>query len=40
MVVELVQLDFRDGFLAEEADGQEVVLISKGGGDYRSIVLM
>ena len=34
-VVELVQTDFRDGDLAEEATWQAVVLIPKGKKDYR-----
>ena len=33
MLVMLVQLEYRDGVLAEEAAWQEVVLIPKGGGD-------
>ena len=33
MVVELVQLAFQDGVLAEAADWQVVLLIPKGGGD-------
>ena len=40
MVVQLVQTAFRDGVLAEEATWQTVVLIPKGGGDYRIIGLM
>ena len=41
MVVELVQLSFRDGFLAEEAAWQTVFLILKGGGGgYRGIGLV
>ena len=39
-VVELVQLAFRDGFIAEEAAWQAVVLIPKGGGDYCGIGLL
>ena len=37
MVVELVPLAFRNGVLAEESAWQVVVLILKGGGDYRGI---
>ena len=40
MVVELVQLESRDGFLVEEAAWQAFVLIPKGGGDYHSIGLV
>ena len=40
MVVKLVQTAFQYGFLAEEATWQAVVLIPKGGGDYRSIGLV
>ena len=40
MVVELVQLAFRDGVIAEEAAWQVVVLILKGGGYYCSIGLV
>ena len=40
MVVELVQLAFRDGFLAEEAAWQAVFLILKGVGDYCGIGLV
>ena len=36
-VVELVQTAFRDGYLAEEATWQAVVLIPKGKKDYRGI---
>ena len=39
-VVELVQTEFRDGDLAEEATWQAVVLILKGKGDYRGIGLV
>ena len=39
-MVELVQLAFQDWVIAEEAAWQEVVLISKVGGDYRGIGLM
>ena len=39
-MVELVQTAFRDGDLAEEATWQAVVLIPKGKGDYRGIVLV
>ena len=38
--MELVQLAFRYGKLAEEAAWQMVVLIPKGGGDYRGICLV
>ena len=38
--MELVQTAFWDGVLAEESTWQAVVLISKGGGDYRGIGLM
>ena len=34
MVMELVQMAFREGVLAEEAVWQAVVLIPKGRGDY------
>ena len=37
MVVELVQTNFRDGVLVEEANWQAVVLIPKGGGEYPCI---
>ena len=40
MVVELVQMTFRDGVLAAEANYQAVVLIPKKGGDHRGIGLM
>ena len=40
MVVDLVQLEFRDGFLAEEAAWQAVVLILKSRGYYCSIGLV
>ena len=36
-VVELVQLAFRNGVITEEAACQSVVLIPKGGGDYRGM---
>ena len=39
-VVELIQMAFRDGELAEEATWQAVVLIPKGKGDYRGIGLV
>ena len=39
-VVELVQTDFRDGILAEEATWQAVVLIPEGKKDYRGIGLV
>ena len=39
-VVELVQTEFWDGDLAEEATWQAVVLIPKGKGDYRGIGLV
>ena len=38
--MELVQLALCDGVLPEEAAWQEVVLILKGGGDYRDIGLV
>ena len=38
-MVELKQTAFQDGDLAEEATWQAVVLIPKGKGDYRDIVL-
>ena len=37
MVMELVQTDFQDGFIKEEATCQAMILIPKGGGDYRGI---
>ena len=40
MVVDLVQTAFREGILAEEATWQAVVLIPKGGKDYRGIGLV
>ena len=40
MVAELLQLEFWEGVLAEEAAWHAVVLIPKGGGDYRSIGLV
>ena len=36
----MAQTAFRDGFLAEEATWQVVVLISKGKGGYRGIGLV
>ena len=39
-VVELVQMAFRDGDLAEESTWQAVVLIPKGKVDYRGIGLV
>ena len=39
-VVELIQTDFWDGELVEEATWQAVVLIPKGKGDYRGIGLV
>ena len=39
-VVELVQLEFQDRVVVEEADWQAVVLIPKTGGDYRGIGLV
>ena len=39
-VLELFQLEFRNGVLPEEASWQEVVLIPKGGGYYRGIDLV
>ena len=38
--MELVQTEFWDGYLAEEATWQRVVLISKGKGGYRGIGLV
>ena len=35
--MELVQIGFRDRVLLEEAAWQAMVLILKGGGDYRGI---
>ena len=40
MVVELVQMLFREGRLAEGATWQAVLLIPKGGKDYYIIVLV
>ena len=40
MVVELLQLAFRDGVLVQEAAWKAVVLITKEGGEYHSIGLM
>ena len=40
MVVDLVQTEFQDGFLAEEATWQAVLLIMKGVGYYRRIGLV
>ena len=40
MVVELVQIELGEGRLSEEATRKEVVLIPKGGKEYRGIVLM
>ena len=39
-MVELVQLEFQDGFIAEEAAWKAVVLIPKGGGGYHGIGLV
>ena len=39
-MIELMQLDFRDGVIAEEAAWNAVVLILKGGGYYRGIGLV
>ena len=39
-MAELAQTAFRDGVLAEEATWQAVVLIPKGGRDYRGIGLI
>ena len=39
-MVELIHTAFREEDFAEEADWQEVVLIPKGGGDYRDIGLV
>ena len=39
-VVELIQTAFWDGYLAEEATWQALVLIPKGKGDYRGIGLV
>ena len=36
----MIQTDFRDGELTEEATWQAVVLIPKGKGDYRGIGLV
>ena len=38
--MDLVQTAFWDGVLAEEETWQTVVLILKGGGDYRGIGLV
>ena len=35
-----VQMEFRDGVIAEEATWQAVVLLPKGGGKYRGIGLV
>ena len=40
MVVDLIQLAFREGKLAEEAMWQVVVLVTKGKTDYRVIGLV
>ena len=40
MVMDLVQSEFQEGNLAEEATWQVVVLITKGETDYRGIGLM
>ena len=40
LLVELVQIAFRDGFLAEEATCQALVLILKGGSEYCVIGLV
>ena len=40
MVVDLVQAEFREGKLSEEAMWQAVVLIPKGSKDYRGIGLV
>ena len=40
MVVDLIQTEFREGRLAEEAMWQAVVLIPKGKKDYRGIGLV
>ena len=37
IVMELVQTDFQDGVITEEATCQAMILIPKGGGDYRGI---
>ena len=37
MAVEMIHTAFREGELAEEAAWRGVVLIPKGGGDYRVI---
>ena len=39
-VVEMTQTAFRDGKLAEEAAWQTVVLIPKGRGEFRGIMLV
>ena len=36
----MVQMEFRDRVLVEEATWKVVVLIQKGGGDYRIIGLV
>ena len=38
--MDLVQIAFQDGAIPEEAACQAVVLIPKGGGDYRGIGLV
>ena len=40
MVVKLIQMEFREVELAEEASWQAVVLIPKGGGEYCGIGLV
>ena len=39
-VMELLQVDFREGRLEEEATWQAVVLIPKGREDYRCFILV
>ena len=40
LVVDLVQTEFRDGFLMEELICKAVVLLPEGGDDYRRIGLV
>ena len=40
MVVDMVQMALWEGVLAEEATWKAVVLILKGGGDYRIICIV
>ena len=39
-MVDLIQMELREGVITEEATWQAVVLIPKGGGDYRGIGLV